>query len=53
MSRILEYFIKAGESKKEVLIERWVEKTATYSWEDVISDNRKKNKIDCSGKARM
>ncbi|MGB5822912.1 MAG: hypothetical protein WBH44_02475 [Proteocatella sp.] len=53
MSRILEYFIKAGESKKEGLVERWVEKTAIYSWEDVISDNRKKNKIDRSGRTRM
>lgn len=53
MSRIVEYFIKAGEAKKEGLIERWVEKTATYSWEDVISDNRKKNKIDRSGKSKM
>lgn len=50
MKRLLNYYIKAGEEKREMLVQRWVEKPVLYRWEDVATDSAKKNGIDLKNK---
>lgn len=48
--QILNYYINAGEAKREMLLQRWVEKPVIYRWEDVISENIKRNRMEYKNK---
>lgn len=50
MKRLLNYYIKAGEAKKEMLLERLVEKPALYRWADIAAESAKKNGVDLKDK---
>lgn len=47
---ILNYYIKAGEAKREMLVQRWVEKPVIYRWEDVIAEGLRENRMNYNDK---
>ena len=48
--QILNYYIKAGEAKREMLLQRWVEKPVIYRWEDIAAESMKENRMNYKDK---